>query len=85
MSDVIALDQLMSPFLLGKRQEYRPNFPQNTVFQYTFQYTRVTSWCLTSGEVQHAIGLVYIKNRYLVEDPSAKAADVFPRKNRGIR
>ena len=33
------------------------------------------------GKVQHAIGLVYIKNRYEVEDPSGKAADVFPRKN----
>ena len=47
-------------------------------------YTRVISWCLTSGEVQHAIRLVYIKNRYVVEDPSGKAADVFPRKIRGI-
>ena len=43
MSDVIALDQLTSPLLLGKRQECRPNFPQNTVFQYTFQYTHVSS------------------------------------------
>ena len=48
-------------------------------------YTRVISWYLTSGEVQHAIRLVYIKNRYVVEDPSGKAADVFPRKIRGIR
>ena len=85
VSDVIALDQLMSPFLFGKRQECRPNFPQNTVFQYTFQYTCVISWCLTSGEVQHAFGQVYIKNRYVVEDQSGKAADVFPQKNRGIR
>ena len=45
----------------------------------------VISWCLTSGEVQHAIRLVYIKNRYVVEDPSGKAADVFPRKIKGIR
>ena len=50
MSDVIALDQL---FLLGKLQECGPNFPQNTVFQYIFQYTRVISWCLTLSEVQH--------------------------------
>ena len=27
----------------------------------TSVYTRVISWCLTSGEVQHAIRLVYIK------------------------
>ena len=55
------------------------NFPQNTVFQYTFQYTHVISWCLTSGEVQHTIRLVYIKNQYVVEDLSGKAAYVFPR------
>ena len=47
-------------------------------------YTRVISWCLTSGEVQHAIRLVYIKNQYVVEDPSGKAADVFPRKLEGF-
>ena len=45
-------------------------------------YTRVISWCLTSGE---AIRLVYIKNQYVVEELSGKAADVFPRKIRGIR
>ena len=55
------------------------------VSKYISIYTRVISWCLTSGEVQHAIRLVYIKNRYVVEDPSGKAADVFPRKIRGIR
>ena len=43
VSDVIALDQLTSPFLLGKRQKCRLNFPQNTVFQNTFQYTHVSS------------------------------------------
>ena len=48
-------------------------------------YTCVISWCLTSGKVQHAIPLVFIKNRYVLEDPSGKAADVFPRKIRGIR
>ena len=40
---------------------------------------------LTSGEVQNAIRLVFTKNRYVLEDPSGKAADVFPRKIRGIR
>ena len=84
VSDVIALDQLTSPFSPRKATRMSPYFPQNTVFQYTFQYTRVISWCLTSGEVQHAIRLVCIKNRYVVEDPSGKAA-VFPRKIRGIR
>ena len=48
-------------------------------------YTRVISWCLTLGKVQQAIPLVFIKNRYVLEDPSGKAADVFPRKIRGIR
>ena len=79
MRDVIALDQ---PFLPRKRQECRPNFPQNMVFQYTFQYTHVISWCLTSGEVQPAIHQVYTKNRYVIEDSSGKAADVFLRKIR---
>ena len=40
VSDVIALDQLTSPF---SPQKCRPNFPQNTVFQYTSQYTHVSS------------------------------------------
>ena len=49
-------------------------------------YTRVISSSLTSGEVQHAIRLVYIKNRYVVVDPSRWApTDVFPRKTRPIR
>ena len=49
-------------------------------------YTRVISSSLTSGEVQHAIRLAYIKNRYVIEDLSRWApTDVFPRKTRPIR
>ena len=50
-------------------------------------YTYVISSSLTSGKVQHAIRLVvYVKNRYVVEDPSRWApTDVFPRKTRPIR
>ena len=67
-------------FLLGKRQKCRPKFSAKYgVSIYISIYTRVISWCLTSGEVLHAIRLVYIKNQYVVEDPSGKAADVFPR------
>ena len=43
VSDVIALDQLASPFSPRKATKCRPNFPENTVFQYTFQYTHVSS------------------------------------------
>ena len=38
---------------------------------------RRSSTCYPSG--------LHKKNRYVVEDPSGKAADVFPRKIRGIR
>ena len=86
MSDVIALDQLTSPFSPRKATKMSPLFSAKYgVSIYISIYTRVISWYLTSGEVQHAIRLVYIKNRYVVEDPSGKAADVFPRKIRGIR
>ena len=86
MSDVIALDQLSSPFSPRKATKMSPSFSAKYgVSIYISIHTRVISWCLILGEVQHAICLVYIKNRYVVEDPSGKAADVFPRKIRGIR
>ena len=86
MSDVIALDQLTSPFSPLKVTRMSPQFSAKYgVSIHISIHTSVISWCLTSGEVQHAIRLVYIKNRYVVEDPSGKAADVFPRKIRGIR
>ena len=87
VSDVIALHQLTSLFSPWKATRMSPKFSAKYgVSLYISIYTRVISWCLTSGEVQHAIRLVYIKkNRYVVEDPSGKAADVFPRKIRGIR
>ena len=85
MSDVIALDQLTSPFSPRKATRMSPIFSAKYgVSIYISIYTRVISWCLTSGEVQHAIRLVYIKNRFVVEDPSGNAADVFLRKIRGI-
>ena len=61
MSDVIALDQAF--FFLGKRQECHPNFLQSTAFVISV-YTRVIGF--TSGEVQHTLHLVHIKNRYVV-------------------
>ena len=85
MSDIIALDQLTSPFSPRKATRMSPQFSATYgVSIYISIYTRVISWCLTSGEVQHAIRLVFKKNRYVLEDPSGKAADVFPRKIRGI-
>ena len=57
MSDVIALDQLTSPFSTRKATRMSPY----GVSIYISIYICVISWCLTSGEVQHAIRLVYIK------------------------
>ena len=89
VSDVIALDQLTSPYSPRKATRMSPKIFRKircfNIHVYISIYTRVISWCLTSGEVQDAIRLVYIKNQYVVEDPSGKAADVFPRKIRGIR
>ena len=84
--DVIALDQLTSPFSPRKATKMSPLFSTKYgVSIYISIYTRVISWCLTSGEIQYAIGLVYIKNQYVVEDPSGKAADVFPAKQEGLK
>ena len=62
MSDVIALDQLTSPFSPVKATRMSPLFSAKYgISIYISIYTGVISWCLASGEVQHAIGLVYIK------------------------
>ena len=62
VSDVIALDQLTSPFSPRKATKMSPKFSaKDGVSIYISIYTRVISWYLTSGEVQHAICLVYIK------------------------
>ena len=81
MSVVIALDQLTSPF--SRRKATRMALLFSAKYSFSI-YTHVISWCLTSGEVQHAIHLVFIKNRYVLEDRSGKAADVFPRNIRRI-
>ena len=62
VSDVVALHQLTSPFSPRKGTRMSPLFSAKYgVSLYISIYTRVISWCLTSGEVQHAIRLVYIK------------------------
>ena len=67
VSDVIALDQLTPPFSPRKAIKMLPLFSAKYgVSTYISMYTRVISWCLTSGQVQHAVRLVYIKNQYMV-------------------
>ena len=85
MSDVIALDQPTSHFFTSESDKKDAQIFRKVRYLSFPIYTCVISLSLTSGEVQHPICLVYIKNRYVVEDPSSRAADVFPRKLRWIR
>ena len=66
MSDVIALDQPTSLFFTSESDKIVTIIFRKVRYLSFPIYTRVNSSSLTSGEVQHAIHLVYIKNRNAV-------------------
>ena len=84
MSDVIALDQPMSHFFTSESDKRDAQIFRKVRYLSFRIYTCVISSSLTSGKVERAICLVYIKNQYVVEDPSSMAADVFSQKLRRI-